>query len=134
MDITPVAWQRPKTRVANGFVKHYSPNKTKEYEDKVAALYKQSTDVKFDTGQALVVTIILCMPIPASTTKKRKRYMLDGLIRHTKRPDVDNLGKAVIDALNGVAWDDDSQITHLHVEKKYSDHPCVWLHIREDVF
>ena len=35
------------------------------------------------------------------------------------RPDVDNATKAVLDALNGVAWEDDSQVTRLVVEKSY---------------
>ena len=35
------------------------------------------------------------------------------------RPDVDNAAKAVLDALNGVAWEDDSQVERLGVEKSY---------------
>ena len=34
-----------------------------------------------------------------------------------RRVDVDNLSKAVLDALNGIAWDDDTQVTDLHVLK-----------------
>ena len=33
------------------------------------------------------------------------------------RPDADNVGKSVLDALNGVAWADDAQVTVLRVEK-----------------
>lgn len=35
------------------------------------------------------------------------------------RPDLDNVAKAVLDSLNGVAWDDDSQVRRLVVEKSY---------------
>jgi Holliday junction resolvase RusA-like endonuclease len=35
--------------------------------------------------------------------------------------DVDNLAKGVLDALNGVAFADDSQIVELHVTKSYGD-------------
>ena len=36
-------------------------------------------------------------------------------------PDVDNLGKAVMDSLNGVVWHDDSQIVRVVTEKHYAD-------------
>lgn len=35
------------------------------------------------------------------------------------RPDLDNTTKAVLDSLNGVAWEDDSQVQRLVVEKSY---------------
>jgi crossover junction endodeoxyribonuclease RusA len=35
------------------------------------------------------------------------------------RSDLDNMAKAVLDALNGVAWVDDSQVSRLVVEKSY---------------
>jgi len=35
------------------------------------------------------------------------------------RCDLDNCAKAVLDALNGVAWVDDSQVSRLVVEKSY---------------
>lgn len=35
------------------------------------------------------------------------------------RPDIDNLAKAILDALNGVAWEDDGLICNLSLEKRY---------------
>jgi len=37
------------------------------------------------------------------------------------RCDADNIGKAVLDALTGVAWHDDTQVGDLHVTKRYGD-------------
>lgn len=49
-----------------------------------------------------------------STFRKR-----DGDVHHdTQKPDADNDAKLVLDALNGVAWDDDQQVTDLHVIKR----------------
>lgn len=38
----------------------------------------------------------------------------------TGRPDLDNYEKAVMDALNGQLWDDDSQVVELHARKLYA--------------
>lgn len=51
-----------------------------------------------------------------------------------KRPDLDKLVRASFDALTGVMWNDDAQVTHLHAYKRYaSDHypPGVQVQIRE---
>lgn len=37
------------------------------------------------------------------------------------REDVDNVAKAVLDALTCVAWHDDKQVADLHVKKRYGD-------------
>lgn len=42
---------------------------------------------------------------------------------HDKKPDLDNLEKAVKDALNGVAWYDDSQIAHVDAKKVWASGP-----------
>lgn len=36
---------------------------------------------------------------------------------HTRKPDSDNVLKAVKDSLNGLAWRDDSQVCKVHLEK-----------------
>lgn len=47
--------------------------------------------------------------------------MIDGLISPTKKPDMDNVVKIVLDALNGFAWHDDAQVVDLSVMKVYTD-------------
>ena len=47
--------------------------------------------------------------------------MLSGQIRHTKRPDIDNISKIVMDALNGIAWHDDSQVISILARKQYAE-------------
>ena len=46
-----------------------------------------------------------------------------GLILPTKKPDADNIAKAILDALNGLAYYDDAQVVHLEVQKRYSNEP-----------
>jgi len=68
------------------------------------------------------------MPIPKTTSKKKRALMLEGEIKHTKRPDFDNMIK-IIDALNGIFWIDDSQIYSMQFRKSYSDIPRTELEI-----
>ena len=49
--------------------------------------------------------------------------MQSGKIRPTKKPDCDNCIKSITDALNGIAYIDDSQIVSIECEKWYSDRP-----------
>ena len=51
--------------------------------------------------------------------------MLDGKIRPTKKPDVDNIVKTIMDAGNGVIWHDDKSVVEVVVCKWYSDNPRV---------
>ena len=49
--------------------------------------------------------------------------MLLGIKRPTKKPDIDNAIKAIADALNGVAYYDDSQIVYIEATKHYAEKP-----------
>ncbi len=63
---------------------------------------------------ALSVRLTFGMPRPSSKVWKRKAMPM---YPHTAKPDVDNLAKAVLDALNGIAYLDDRQVAHLEVFK-----------------
>ena len=60
------------------------------------------------------------MRVPKSASKKRRQEMLDAKIYPTKKPDLDNCIKQ-LDALNGVAFADDSQIIYIDAAKRYME-------------
>lgn len=62
-------------------------------------------------------------PVPRSMSKKKQREMLQGKIRHTKKPDVDNLVKFYLDVLNDLVIDDDKQVVEITATKNYSNNP-----------
>lgn len=64
-------------------------------------------------------------PIAASWSKKKQEAARLGEIRPTGKPDWDNAGKIISDALNGIAYRDDAQIVSATVEQFYSDRPRV---------
>lgn len=96
----------------------YTPETTQNYEQKISEYYKEQTD-DFYNG-AIQIRLTFLMPIPKSTTKKMRRLIETGNIKYTKKPDLDNLQKAVLDALNGIAFSDDKIITRIVAEKKYT--------------
>lgn len=111
----PVPKGRPRfTRTGHA----YTPKTTQDYEKKIADYYKSQTDDFYDG--AIKIKLIFNMPIPKSTTKKNRELIMLNQIKHIKKPDTDNLCKAFTDALNGVAFIDDSLITNITMEKRYA--------------
>ena len=128
----PVPKGRPKFSKIGGFVRTYTPKKTQDFEAYVREAAKQAmTREPLETP--LAVYLYFRLPIPHSYSKKRTTACLAGSEKPTKKPDLDNLAKSVLDALNGVIYLDDSQIVSLHMTKVYSQHPGIDLLIREQI-
>lgn len=115
---------RPRT-VRNkytGKVTTYTPDKTAEYERLIAFAYKRACGESFGK-LPLIVAIYAYYGIPKSWSNAKRTSAVEGTLLPTKKPDADNVVKVVCDALNGVAYDDDSQIVQLYVHKLYSHVP-----------
>lgn len=116
----PVAKGRPRVCGHHTF----TPKKTKDYEELVKYSYiAEHGKTKLDG--ALKMTIIAYFKIPKSDNKATKLLKADNVIRPISRPDADNVAKSITDGLNGVAYDDDSQIVELYIRKLYSFDPMV---------
>ena len=44
---------------------------------------------------------------------------------------MDNYIKSLLDALNGLVWDDDAKIVHLEADKFYSEQPRIEIEVHE---
>lgn len=120
----PVAKGRPKFKRQGNFVKTYTPDKTTNYETLVRFLYcEEAKGEQFPADMQLKITIKAYLSIPKSASKKKQTAMASGAIRPIKRPDTDNIVKAVLDGLNTVAFHDDSQIVEIVAGKWYSNEP-----------
>lgn len=82
------------------------------------------------TAQPVAVRIEAVYGIPKSYSKKKRERALNGELAPTKKPDADNIAKVVCDALNGVAYVDDTQVIDLRVFKRFGE-PCVTISICE---
>lgn len=116
----PFGKQRPRVINRRGFVHTYTPKETANYEKLVKKSY-----LKHSGGRKLYGPISAkiegIFPIPKSISKKQKEKMISKY--HTKKPDSDNIGKSILDGLNGTAYDDDSQICDLNIRKIYGKEP-----------
>jgi Holliday junction resolvase RusA-like endonuclease len=119
---------RPRATTINGMARLYTPKKTASYEGLVAHAAQQAMrDMKPFDG-ACRIELDVCCTVPASWSQRKQRDALAGLIRPTKKPDADNVLKAVCDGLNGVAWKDDVQAVEVVLRKAYAATPGV--HVR----
>ena len=70
---------------------------------------------------AVNMNIVYAFRRPKSLSKK-ERNEIDGgkTVPKTTKPDIDNLTKAILDALNGIVWKDDAQVTQINIQKVWS--------------
>ncbi len=120
---------RPRLNSYTGVV--YTPTRTKDYE----SLVEQYFLLKYPRFKVLEgrikVSIIAYFSIPKTTKKADINEMLENNISPTKKPDIDNIVKSILDSMNKFAFKDDNQITKLEVEKKYSIEDKVYVKIEE---
>jgi Holliday junction resolvase RusA-like endonuclease len=116
-DIEPIG----KGRAKSGNGHHYTPERTRVYEDSLRVLAKEQFCVEPLTG-ALWVEGFFYFP-----TKVKKRWGM----YYANKPDADNTEKAVWDALKGIVWKDDCLIADHHTVKKWAEHGGIVLSVRQ---
>ena len=118
-----------KGRPRHGKYKTYTPHKTKAAENNIAYFYKVNVGHYFEGYVKLKLD--LYYSIAKSDSKKKKLMKLNNELRPNKKPDIDNVVKLVADALNEVAYKDDTQIIELECRKFYSDIPRIEITIED---
>ena len=125
----PMGKERPRSRRIKNMTITYTPRKTAEFENAVRESYRNSVgDVKLN--DAIEANILGVFSVPKSTSKKEKERLLSEE-NYTKKPDGDNIGKIILDALNDVAYDDDSQVSDTRVKKIYGENSMVRINLKE---
>lgn len=125
---TPVGKDRPRFRRRGDYVHTYTPKKTLDWEQEIGeqvgvALARlrsrgKLTDISLPLSGRLMVNLRFNIKKPKSAPKKERHRL--------KKPDLDNLDKAVLDALQSIDFiADDKTVTDLASCKRYAsdDHP-----------
>ena len=81
----------------------------------------------------VTVAIYIRVEIPKSFSKQKRKDALANIIKPTKKPDLDNIAKCFLDAMNEVVYLDDKQVVNLHVTKVYSEIGAVEVMVKEDL-
>lgn len=124
----PVAKARPRGRImvpktGKAFVSMYSPAKTASEEGAIRHFAHLAMAGRPLLTGPLEFRVCAYLPITASWPKKKIAAAMAGLLYPPSKPDVDNYAKLAMDALNEIAYADDSQVVNLLAYKRYSDHP-----------
>lgn len=126
---TPVGKQRPRLTNRGGFARAYTPKKTQDYEALVRKCYLETERYRDNYVGAVEINVKIENLPPASTPKSKKERLMQGEWKLTK-PDIDNVLKSILDALNGIAFKDDSQVVSINCIKTYSNKDCVTVEIK----
>jgi Holliday junction resolvase RusA-like endonuclease len=107
----------------------FTPQKTKDFERAIAWSFKKQFKAHEIIVKPIKLTIRATFNPPKSYSKVKRLRCLKTY--HSKKPDIDNIAKAIMDALNGIAYKDDNQVVILHIEKWYGEEDSVEIEIVE---
>lgn len=126
----PVAKGRAKFSRQGGFVRAYTPKETVRYENLVRLAAQEAMAGVEPIDGPVLLTVAIYLPIPQSWSKKKQEKARTGLVGATKKPDADNILKALKDGMNGVVYVDDARITDITLQKRYATAPRVDVIVR----
>lgn len=123
----PVPKGRPRAVFRRRKVRMFTPQATIDYEKKVALVVGSGTHFRGQprplcgNDAPVRLDVVAIFPRPQAMNRKKDP---DGLIPHAKRPDLDNVVKAIsdgIDKLDGMVWRDDGQVQTIRAESWYAE-------------
>jgi Holliday junction resolvase RusA-like endonuclease len=129
----PVGKGRPRFARRGTFVSTYTPQKTKTYEDEIRMMAKAAMGASEPLDTPVTVAIYIRVGIPASYSKQKRKDALSGVLKPTKKPDLDNVAKCFLDSMNEIVYLDDKLVVNLHVTKVYAETPAVEVMVKEDL-
>jgi len=128
----PKAQGRPRATRIGGFVKVYDdPKSAKAKRNLMVVVQEQAPKKLLDCP--LKVDLYFYLPRPKGhygTGRNAGKLKDSAPINHTKKPDIDNLRKLVMDAMTGIFWRDDSLVCEGTTRKVYSDKPRTEIFIK----
>lgn len=99
----------------------YTPPSTADYEKEIATLAKAARPSCFDKCKPCELLITIRRKPPTRWKKSEKEDAIKKNMPVVSKPDIDNVIKIVMDALNGIAWEDDTQVYLVRANRFYDE-------------
>lgn len=116
----PASKARPRFNTKTGHA--VTPTKTQNAEMRIRVAYRDQCGFGIISAISyLAVDIKAYFPVGKSDSKDVRAKKLQGLIKPDKKPDIDNIVKVYLDALNHYAWNDDKQVIEVSASKAYGE-------------
>lgn len=112
---------RPRIGRVGAHARMFTDAKTASYENLVALAAREAMGAMAPMEGALSLSMRVRIVPAQSASRKAREAMLAGEIMPTKKPDLDNVAKAVMDGLNRVAFADDALIVQHMAIKVYAE-------------
>ena len=112
----------------------YTPKNVKEYAEKVKNCFLMNNPfwrICDIITNPVSVKINVFVSVPKKYNKTLKLRAIAGDLRPVTRPDVDNITKGILDALNGLVCVDDRHVYKLEIEKQFSETDFIKVEIVE---
>lgn len=119
-----------KGRPRLGKYSTYTPQRTKDYEDLVKISFRNKYRIQ-PSEKEIKMKITAVFAPPVNLSKKKRAELIDWEQGYMHKPDIDNIAKIILDALNGLAYKDDNQVTALLVFKQYGKADKVVVELEE---
>ncbi len=130
--LIPTAKGRPRFARIGTFVRAYTDKRTEAAEQSfIACAVSHAPAVPMEAPLHVTMTFTFALPVSRPKWQQKDPYK----VKHTSKPDIDNLQKLVLDALNrsGRFWRDDAQIVTVWAGKEYGPAPQTRVVIQEMV-
>lgn len=120
----PKGKKRPRSAFQGGRIHTYDPAENGANETEIAMIFRQAVreaGLDWEPCKYAKVQITACYGLPKGKSKAWRADALAGKLFPSRKPDLDNVAKLVLDALNGIAWQDDAGVISLQLWKYYEE-------------
>lgn len=137
-DLNPVAFVvpgeavgkgRPRVTTIGGHARMFTPAKTASYENLIAIAAQTAMAGRELIAGPVLMELKIIVSVAQSWSKKKRAEALAGEVKPTKKPDIDNVLKAICDGINGIVFKDDVQVTNVSMSKKFGETPAVMVRV-----
>lgn len=120
---------RPKIGRVGGHARMFTPTKTANYESLIAVVAHEAMQGRELIAGPVLLEMKIFVSVAASWSKKKRAEALRGEVMPTKKPDADNVLKAICDGINGIVFKDDVQVVNVSMSKRFGETPGVLVRV-----